>query len=207
MDYLGIDDEEFIRGKVPMTKKEIRILSLVNARLAPDSLVYDIGAGTGAISVEAARLVPKGRVYALERNPEAIALIRANAANFALRNITVINEEAPAGIAALPKCDAVFVGGSGGRLVPILDAVAMKLKSGGRIVLNCITVQSLMQAIEYFRSRDAEFSYETIQVQVTHLQQIGPYDMAKAVNPVYILTAKKWDKDQNGLADMNEKAV
>lgn len=207
MDYLGIDDEEFIRGKVPMTKKEIRILSLVNARLAPDSLVYDIGAGTGAISVEAARLVPKGRVYALERNPEAIALIRANAANFALRNITVINEEAPAGIAALPKCDAVFVGGSGGRLVPILDAVAMKLKSGGRIVMNCITVQSLMQAIEYFRSRDAEFSYETIQVQVTHLQQIGPYDMAKAVNPVYILTAKKWDKDQNGLADMNEKAV
>ncbi len=207
MDYLGIDDEEFIRGKVPMTKKEIRILSLVNARLAPDSLVYDIGAGTGAISVEAARLVPEGRVYALERNPEAIALIRANAANFALRNITVINEEAPAGIAALPKCDAVFVGGSGGRLVPILDAVAMKLKSGGRIVVNCITVQSLMQAIEYFRSRDAEFSYETIQVQVTHLQQIGPYDMAKAVNPVYILTAKKWDKDQNGLADMNEKAV
>ena len=207
MDYLGIDDEEFIRGKVPMTKKEIRILSLVNARLAPDSLVYDIGAGTGAISVEAARLVPKGRVYALERNPEAITLIRANAANFALRNTTVINEEAPAGIAALPKCDAVFVGGSGGRLVPILDAVAMKLKSRGRIVVNCITVQSLMQAIEYFRSRDAEFSYETIQVQVTHLQQIGPYDMAKAVNPVYILTAQKWDKDQNGLADMNEKAV
>ncbi|SEH36311.1 precorrin-6Y C5,15-methyltransferase (decarboxylating) subunit CbiT [Selenomonas sp. KH1T6] len=207
MDYLGIDDEEFIRGKVPMTKKEIRILSLVNARLAPDSLVYDIGAGTGAISVEAARLVPKGRVYALERNPEAITLIRANAANFALRNITVINEEAPEGIAALPKCDAVFVGGSGGRLVPILDAVAMKLKSRGRIVVNCITVQSLMQAIEYFRSRDAEFSYETIQVQVTHLQQIGPYDMAKAVNPVYILTAQKWDKDQNGLADMNEKAV
>ena len=64
-----------------------------------------------------------------------------------------------------------------------------------------------MQAIEYFRARDTEFSYETIQVQVTHLQQVGPYDMAKAVNPVYILTAKKWDKDQNGLADMNEKAV
>ena len=207
MDYLGIDDEEFIRGKVPMTKQEIRILSLVKARLAPHSLVYDIGAGTGSISVEAARLVPKGRVYALERNPEAVALIRANAANFAVRNITVINEEAPAGIASLPQCDAVFVGGSGGKLCSILDAVNGKLKSGGRIVVNCITVQSLMHAIEYFRSRDTEYSYETIQVQVSHLQQVGPYDMAKAVNPVYILTAKKWDKDQNGLADMNEKAV
>ncbi len=207
MDYLGIDDEEFIRGKVPMTKKEIRILSLVKARLSPQSVVYDIGAGTGAISVEAARLASEGRVYALERNPEAITLIKANAANFALRNITVINEEAPCGIASLPMCDAVFVGGSGGRLVPILDAVSKKLKAGGRIVVNCITVQSLMQGIEYFRARDTEYSYETIQVQVTHLQQVGPYDMAKAVNPVYILTAKKWDKDQNGLADMDEKAV
>ncbi|MBO6291455.1 MAG: precorrin-6Y C5,15-methyltransferase (decarboxylating) subunit CbiT [Selenomonas sp.] len=207
MEYLGIDDDEFIRGKVPMTKQEIRILSLVKARLSSDSLVYDIGAGTGAISVEAARLVPKGRVYALERNPEAVILIRANAANFALRNITVINEEAPTGISILPQCDAVFVGGSGGKLCPILEAVDSKLKSGGRIVVNCITVQSLMQAIEYFRAKDAEYSYETIQVQVTHLQQIGPYDMAKAVNPVYILTAKKWDKDQHGLADMNEKAV
>lgn len=207
MDYLGIDDEEFIRGKVPMTKKEIRILSLVNARLSPKSIVYDIGAGTGTISVEAARLAREGRVYALERNPEAVTLIRANAANFALRNITVINEEAPSGIAGLPTCDAAFVGGSGGKLGSILDAVSAKLKAGGHIVVNCITVQSLMQAIEYFRARDTEFSYETIQVQVTHLQQVGPYDMAKAVNPVYILTAKKWDKDQNGLADMNEKAV
>ena len=207
MVYLGIDDEEFIRGKVPMTKKEIRILSLVKAHLSPSAVVYDIGAGTGAISVEAARLVPEGRVYALERNPEAVILIKANAANFALRNITVINEEAPAGLEHLPFCDAVFVGGSGSKLVPILDGVARKLKSGGHIVVNCITVQSLMQAIEYFRSRDSEFSYETIQVQVTHLQQIGPYDMAKAVNPVYILTAKKWDRDQNGLADMKEKAV
>ena len=109
MDYLGIDDEEFIRGKVPMTKQEIRILSLVKARLGPSALVYDIGAGTGSISVEAARLASKGRVYALERNPEAVALIRANAANFAVRNITVINEAAPAGLASLPQCDAVVV--------------------------------------------------------------------------------------------------
>ncbi len=191
MNYLGIDDDAFIRNNVPMTKQEIRILSLVKARIKPDAVIYDIGAGTGSLSVEAARLAPQGTVYALERNAEGVGLIRANAANFAVPNVKVIETEAPAGIERLPDADTVLIGGSGSKLEGILDAVTPKLKPDGRIVLNCITVQTLMQCIDYMRDHSDSYVYEAIQVQVTRLQQLGPYDMAKAANPIYIVTCWK----------------
>lgn len=191
MDFLGIADEEFIRQDVPMTKQEIRILSLVKAQIAPDAVVYDIGAGTGSISIEAARLAPQGHVYAIERSSEGIGLIRANAANFAVKNVTVIQAEAPEGLADLPEADAILIGGSGGNLQEILTEVTLKLKASGRLVLNCITVQTLMQCIEFMREHSDTYIYEAIQVQVTRLQQVGTYDMAKANNPIYIVTCWK----------------
>ena len=191
MDFLGIADEEFIRQDVPMTKQEIRILSLVKAQIAPDAVVYDIGAGTGSISIEAARLAPQGQVYAIERSSEGIGLIRANAANFAVKNVTVIQAEAPEGLADLPEADAILIGGSGGNLQEILTEVTPKLKASGRLVLNCITVQTLMQCIEFMREHSDTYIYEAIQVQVTRLQQVGTYDMAKANNPTYIVTCWK----------------
>ena len=191
MDFLGIADEEFIRQDVPMTKQEIRILSLVKAQIAPDAVVYDIGAGTGSLSIEAARLAPKGEVYAIERSSEGINLIRANAANFAVTNMQVIQAEAPDGLADLPEADAILIGGSGSRLPEILETVTPKLKQTGRLVLNCITVQTLMQCIEFMRKHSDTYIYEAIQVQVTRLQQVGTYDMAKANNPIYIVTCWK----------------
>ena len=191
MDFLGIADEEFIRQDVPMTKQEIRILSLVKAQIAPDAVIYDIGAGTGSLSIEAARLAPKGEVYAIERSSEGINLIRANAANFAVTNMQVIQAEAPDGLAGLPEADAILIGGSGSRLPEILETVTPKLKQAGRLVLNCITVQTLMQCIEFMREHSDIYIYEAIQVQVTRLQQVGTYDMAKANNPIYIVTCWK----------------
>ena len=191
MDFLGIADEEFIRQDVPMTKQEIRILSLVKAQIAPDAVVYDIGAGTGSISIEAARMAPQGEVYAIERETAGINLIRANAANFAVSNVRVIQAEAPDGLADLPEADAILIGGSGSRLPEILTAVTPKLKAKGRLVLNCITVQTLMQCIEFMREHSDIYVYEAIQVQVTRLQQVGTYDMAKANNPIYIVTCWK----------------
>lgn len=191
MDFLGIADEEFIRQDVPMTKQEIRILSLVKAQIAPDAVIYDIGAGTGSLSIEAARLAPKGEVYAIERSSEGINLIRANAANFAVTNMQVIQAEAPDGLADLPEADAILIGGSGSRLPEILETVTPKLKQTGRLVLNCITVQTLMQCIEFMRQHSDIYIYEAIQVQVTRLQQVGTYDMAKANNPIYIVTCWK----------------
>ena len=191
MEFLGIADEEFIRQDVPMTKQEIRILSLVKARIKPDAVVYDIGAGTGSLSIEAARLAPQGEVYAIERTAEGVKLIRANGANFGVTNLMVIEAEAPEGLDKLPAADAVLIGGTGSRLAEIMDAVSLKLKPEGRIVLNCITIQTLMQCIDYMRSHSDEYIYEAIQVQVTRLQQVGTYDMAKANNPIYIVTCWK----------------
>ncbi len=174
-----------------MTKQEIRILSLVKARIRPDAVVYDIGAGTGSLSIEAARLAPQGQVYAIERSSAGVGLIRANAANFMVTNIQVIQAEAPEGMAELPLADAVLIGGTGNKLPEIMAAVTPQLKPEGRIVLNCITVQTLMQCIDYMRAHSDEYIYEAIQVQVTRLQQVGTYDMAKANNPIYIVTCWK----------------
>ena len=109
---IGIKDEDFVRGKVPMTKEEIRILTLVKARIAPDAVVYYVGAGTGSISIEAARMAPQGHVYAIEKNPDGIALIAENAKKFGAENITVVEGTAPDALADLPALDAAIIGGN-----------------------------------------------------------------------------------------------
>lgn len=191
MIFCGIDDSEFIRGKVPMTKLEVRILTLTKARIAPSDIVYDIGAGTGSISIEAARIAHEGKVFAIERNPAGISLIKENMKKFQVENIEVVSGEAPGALAGLPNCDAVIIGGSGRNLDDILDIVHERLKVGGRVILNCITIQTISSCLEYLRAHKDEFDYEAIQVQVNRLKAVGPYDMADAVNPIYIVTAIK----------------
>ena len=191
MGGLGIEDEAFIRGKVPMTKQEIRVLTLVKARISPTDTVWDVGAGTGSMSVEAARLAPQGHVYAVERNTEGVSLIARNREKFGVSNLTVVEGEAPEALKDLPDCDVAIVGGSGSHLPKILDEISARLKPGGRVVMNCITVQTLAAALEYLRAHETEFSYEAIQVQINRLQAVGAYDMAKAINPIYIVTGEK----------------
>lgn len=191
MIFCGIDDSEFIRGKVPMTKQEVRILTLTKARIAPSDIVYDIGAGTGSISIEAARIAHEGKVFAIERNPAGISLIKENMKKFQVENIEVVSGEAPGALAGLTNCDAVIIGGSGRNLDDILDIVHERLKVGGRVILNCITIQTISSCLEYLRAHKDEFDYEAIQVQVNRLKAVGPYDMADAVNPIYIVTAIK----------------
>ena len=187
---VGIPDEEFIRGKVPMTKEEIRILTLAKARIGRGDMVADIGAGTGSISCEAALQATDGKVFAIERKPEGIELIKANAEKFGIENLHIIQAEAPQGMEQLPKLDRAIIGGSGSHLEHILDQLDGLLKPEGRIILNCITVQTLMQCLNYMRTKE-NYSYETIQVQVNHWEQVGPYDMAKAANPIFIVTCIK----------------
>ena len=186
---LGLPDAAFIRGKVPMTKQEI--LTLVKAQIGPRDIVCDIGAGTGSLSIEAARLAPEGHVYAIERKKEAVCLIEANRERFGLENLSVIEAEAPAGLEGLPSVDAAMIGGSGGHLASILDCVAGKMREGGRLVINCITVQTLAEALDYLHAHETVYRYEAVQVQVSRLRRVGPYDMAEAQNPVYIITCTK----------------
>ena len=188
---IGIPVAEFIRGKVPMTKQEIRILTIAKAGIKQGDIVLDVGAGTGSLSCEAAMQAGNdGMVYAIERNPEGIGLIAANAEKFGLDNVHIIHAEAPAGMDELPRLDAVLIGGSGKRLEPILDRAGELLKTGGRIILNCITVQTLMQCLNYMRASEL-YKYETVQVQVNRWEQVGSYDMAKAANPIFIVACEK----------------
>jgi cobalt-precorrin-6B (C15)-methyltransferase len=187
----GIADEEFIRDKVPMTKEEIRILTMCKAKIRPDNIIWDIGAGTGSLSIEAALLAHQGEVYAIEKKDLAVDLLHQNIAKFKLEDkVKVIATEAPKGLDELPNCDVVFIGGSGKHMFEILDIIDSKLNEGGRIIVNAVTIQTISEITTYMKQKE-NYTYEAIQVQVNRLRQIGSYDMFNAQNPVYIVTCKK----------------
>lgn len=192
MNLPGIVDEEFIRDKVPMTKEEIRILTMCKAKIRPDNIIWDIGAGTGSLSIEAALLAPQGEVYAIEKKDLAVDLLHQNIAKFKLEDkVKVIATEAPKGLDELPNCDVVFIGGSGKHMFEILDIIDSKLNEGGRIIVNAVTIQTISEITTYMKKQKENYTYEAIQVQVNRLRQIGSYDMFNAQNPVYIVTCKK----------------
>lgn len=173
-----------------MTKQEIRILTLTKAKIQEDDVIWDIGAGTGSLSIESALLAPGGHVYAVERKGEGTDLIRKNADKFHVENITILEGEAPAALASLPACNVVLIGGSGKKLREILDAADQQLVHGGRIVLNCVTIQTLYEALAYMRKR-SDYKYEAVQIQANRLNSVGDYDMVQALNPIHIITCKK----------------
>ena len=140
--FFGIPDEEFIRGDVPMTKCEIRKAVMNEARIEEDSIVLDVGAGTGSISIEAALAAPKGHVYAIERFDKGIDLINENMKKFNVNNMTVIKSKAPEGMEELPDLDAVIIGGSAGGMTGIMDEAQRLLKVGGRLVVTAVTMET-----------------------------------------------------------------
>lgn len=186
----GLPDELFHRGDIPMTKQEIRILAIAKARIAPGDTVIDIGAGTGSLAVEAALLAPQGRVFAVEREAEGVELIRTNATKFAAGNLTIIHGEAPAALTGLPSADAIFIGGSGGRLGAVLDAADSLLKPGGRLIVTAVTVETLQQTLAAMRPR-SDYRVEGAGVQITRLRPVGARHMFQALNQVYIISCTK----------------
>ena len=189
--YLGINDENFLRkDKIPMTKREIRILTLVLARVYDAEIIVDIGAGTGSISIEAAKFVPDGNIFAIERNLDAVEILKKNIEKFSADNVTVINGEASEALKNFSALDVAIIGGSGGKLEDILNIVDEKLKVGGRIAANFIAIQNLSICLQWFK-RHKNYHYEAMQVQINHFNQVGVYDMAKAANPIYIVVGTK----------------
>lgn len=184
----GIPDDRFCRGSLPMTKEEVRVVTLAKARLKPDSIIYDIGAGTGSLTVEAALQAPGGRVYALEREEEGIELIKLNCSRFGAANVEVIQAEAPAGMEGLPKSQAILVGGSGGKLAEIIAASSSSLVSGGRIVINAVTLETLGRAQQALGENGFE-ELDIVSLAVTRWPRVGRSFMAKALNPVFIISA------------------
>lgn len=193
--WAGIGDEAFLRGGAPMTKEEIRTLSLSKLRLREDSILYDVGAGTGSVSVEAALLCQRGQVYAIEKKPEAAALIGENRARFQAENLTVIQGEAPECLRDLPAPTHVFIGGSGGKLEAIVEAVREK-NPGARFVANGVTLET-MTALWGLKERYPEYEeLEAVQVNVARSRLLGSYHFLKGENPVMIVSFGKGGQDE-----------
>ena len=180
----GIPDEAFIRGKVPMTKGEVRQVSLCSLRLQKDSVLYDIGSGTGSIAVEAAHLSKGIKVYAIEKKEEAVALLAQNKEKFQVANMEIIRGTAPEACNGLEEPTHVFIGGSGGHLMEILEVLAAK-KRRIRVVMNAISLETVAE-FKQVKERFSVCNFEMIQMQVSRYHELGSYYMPKAENPVMI---------------------
>ncbi len=186
---LGIPDEDFATVKKLITKEEVRAVTLAKLRLRQDMTLWDIGAGSGSVSIEADQLMPNGRVFAVERNSQCLAYFKENLQKFNSRNITLIEDAAPACLDDLPDPDRVFVGGSGGHLWKILAAVDGRLSIGGRVVLNAVTLDTLTSATDFFEN--ANYDLEVTTVNISRTRPLTDYKMFEAFNPVFILAAVK----------------
>ncbi|SEA60193.1 precorrin-6Y C5,15-methyltransferase (decarboxylating) [Desulfuromusa kysingii] len=185
----GIPDEEFVSIKQLITKEEVRVVTLAKLKLRHDMCLWDIGAGSGSICVEADHLLSHGRIFAIERNSEYRQFIKENLLKFNTRNVMLIEGDAPDCLEELPDPDRVFIGGSGGRLWEILDTVDQRLAVGGRIVLNASTLDTLTSANEYFGN--AGYEVEVVTVNIARTCPHSNYKLFEAYDPVYILTAVK----------------
>ena len=177
-------DEDMMRTTVPMTKEEIRELSVCKLHLTENACVYDIGCGTGSVSMEIAALCPGIRVFAIDDNPEAVDLTRRNAQNLALPNIEVVQGRAPEALEDLPAATHAFLGGTKGNLDQILQLLYRK-NPHMRIVMNAVTMESAGQ-MSRIRKMVPLGQEEIIQVQVSRARLAGPYHLMQAGNPVFI---------------------
>ena len=184
----GLKDEEMIRGKVPMTKEEVRTVSLAKLQLKQDSICYDVGAGTGSVSIEMALRVPEGMVYAIEKKEEAVELIEKNRQKFAADNLQVVRGLAPEALEELPAPTHAFIGGSSGNLEQIISLLLRK-NPEVRIVINCIALETLSETLRVIRKFRFRFS-ETVQVGVSRAKEVASYHMMMGENPIYIVTCQ-----------------
>jgi precorrin-6Y C5,15-methyltransferase (decarboxylating) len=188
----GLDDLDYIQRspeKGLITKQEARALSLAKLRLKPDAMVWDIGAGSGSVGLECARLAPQGHVWAIEKNEGDAANARANAERFRIGNYTLCEGKAPALLDTWPDPDAVFIGGSGGELGELISLILGRLKPGGRLVMNFVTLENLAVATAALKTAGA--TWDVVQLQASRSQPILDMHRLAAQNPVWIVTASK----------------
>ena len=181
----GIPDEEFMRGDAPMTKAEVRAVSMSRLALRPDAVCCDIGAGTGSVTVEMALAAHAGHVYAVEQQQEALALVEGNCRRFHIGNVTRVAGRAPEALSDLPPLDAAFVGGSGGAMAGIFDAILLK-NPRARIVVNAIALETLNAALAAFAAHG--IAPEVMQLGAARAKRAGDLHMMTALNPVFILS-------------------
>ena len=190
---IGIPDDEFIQRK-PLrgliTKAEVRVVSLSKLAIGENSVVWDVGAGSGAVSVEAAFLAKRGRVYAVEKDDGDVSIILRNISKFGVSdNVEVVKGEAPEALDGLADPDSVFIGGSGGKMRDIVAVVARRLRHGGHVAINIATLENLDSAVDALREQGLKL--DVIQLGVARGRMVGHLTRLQALDPVFVITGTK----------------
>jgi precorrin-6Y C5,15-methyltransferase (decarboxylating) len=188
---LGLPDSVFASFRDRpglMTKREVRLLVLGELALQPGQTVWDIGAGTGSVSIEIARLSPTSQIYAIEKTAIGSSLIEQNCQRLQVKNVVSIHGKAPDILLPLPDPHRIFIGGSGGQLIAILDRCNSRLLAGGILVLALATVEHLNTALDWLNAH--RWEYRLLQVQLSRSVPVGKLTRFTPLNPVTILTAR-----------------
>ena len=190
-----IKDEEFIRGNCPMTKEEIRILSIGKMNIKEDSTVVDIGSGTGSITIQSSKECPKGKVYSIEMDDEAYDITSKNIDKFQCDNVELIKGDGSTELSKLIergiKVDSAFIGGNGGQLEDIIKKADILLNENGTMVMNFITLDNAYKAIEIMRTMDYKMDISLVSVSKNR----GKSLMMTALNPIYIVQCIKMGEE------------
>ena len=184
----GLPDDAFIRGAVPMTKQEVRAAALAKLAVTPTDTLWDVGAGTGSVSVELALAAPRGHVYAVECDPEACGLIRQNRETFHACNLTLVEGRAPAALADLPAPDAVFIGGTKGGMEAVVDTVLAR-NPNARICISAIALETLSAAVAALTAHG--LAAEVTQIAVSRTRPAGRLHLLMANNPIFLITGER----------------
>ncbi len=172
-----------------ITKLEVRAVSLARMQLRSDSVVWDIGAGSGSVGLEAARLCSDGYVYAIEKNVQDVAIVKENRRRMAIHNYRIVHDKAPAQLDDWPDPDAIFIGGSGGELADLIRVCLFRLRSCGCLVMNFVTLENLAEATRILKQTGAD--WDVTQLQASRSQAILNMHRMQAENPVWIVSAQK----------------
>ena len=192
----GLQDQDFLQRKPDkglITKREVRAVSLARMQLQTNSIVWDIGAGSGSVGLEAAKLCHLGYVYAVEKNIADFEIAGNNAKQLGIYNYQLINNKAPIGLEDWPNPDAIFVGGTGGELAELIKLCLQRLNDNGWLVMNFVTIENLTTAIETLKNLDA--NWDMTQLQASRSQPILHMHRMQAENPVWIISAQRKQND------------
>lgn len=182
----GLYDDLFVRDKVPMTKSEIRAVILSKLDINSDSICYDIGAGSGSVSIEMARLAYEGKVYAVEQKSAAVELINRNIDKFHIENIEIIHTKAPDGLNNIVNADKIFIGGSGGELSNIMDLIFTS-KKHPTVVISAVTLETIAKITDILKLAKLKgFKTEVISVNISKNKEVVDYNMIITQNMVFI---------------------
>ncbi len=187
--FPGMPDDWFVHEKGLITSAEVRAVTLSRLRLFDRAILWDLGAGSGSVSIEAGQFISQGSIYAVEKHPERVAHIHANRTRFGIGNLTVIEARLPDGLADLPDPDRVFIGGGGKDLERIIQAAADRLNENGIIVVNTVLIDTLTTATKTLAALG--FITDLVQLQVSRGKTMPYSQRLEAANPVWIITGSK----------------